>query len=135
MMYKLKFLVFSLYNFNYKSGTNKHADPRNVIFALAVFESFFFIFLFALLDNLLDFSIIYYVKVIGTPVLFILLYVSTYWYFISRKGFEKLYERYHNADINTKTNSIIAGVTWVVYYIGIIALTSSIKYFFPEGVD
>lgn len=128
MMYMLKFLVFSLYNFNYKSGTNKHADPRNVVFALAVFEGFLLIFLFALLDDLLDFSIIYYVKVIGTPVFAILLYVSTYWYFISRKGFEKLYEQYHNADINTKLNSIIAGVTWGVYFIGIIALSSSIKY-------
>jgi hypothetical protein len=129
-VYKLKFLVFALYNFNYKDGTNKHAQPQSVVLALAVFEGFFLIFLFALLDNLFNLSIMYYFKVVPIPVSAILIYALTYWYFLSQRGFEKLYEQYHNADINTKTNNIIAGVTWVVYFIGIVALISSIKYLF-----
>lgn len=134
-MNNIKFLVFSLYNLHYKNGTNEHANPKNVIAVLVLYEIFFLVLLFAILDNLFNFSVLSTVKIIGTAVFVIPLYMLNYVYFIGKKGFERLYTQYHNAEINTKKNRVIAYIAIIVLFILLVTLISSIKYLLSYKVN
>jgi hypothetical protein len=127
MMHKLKFLVFALYDLHYKNA-DRHADAVHVVFVLVIYQSFFLIMSFGVLDTLLNFSILRYVKIIGAPICCIPLFILNHKYFISKRGFEKLHEQYHNAGINSKRNRIIAAIAFVVIFITMVALISSTRY-------
>ena len=126
---KLKFLVFALDDLGVKNA-DRNADEMRTVFVLVIYQALFLIMSFGILDTLLNFSLIQYVKIIGPPICCIPLFIFNYKYFISKRGFEKLQEQYHNAGINSKRNRIIAAIAWVVILITIVALICSTKYLF-----
>ena len=102
-MYKLKFLVFALYDLAYKNA-DRHADAVRIVFVLVLYQFMFLIMVFGVTDRLLNFSVIAFVKGVGTTVCLIPLFFLNYRYFISKSGFESLCGEYDNADINSKKN-------------------------------
>lgn len=126
-MNKIKFLVFALYDLSYKDA-DRQADAVRVVLVLVLYQFAFIIMVFGVSDTLLNFSAIASVKKIGTTICLIPLFFLNYWYFISKRGFEKLHEQYHNDCTNTKRNRIIAAVALVVIFITMVALISSKKY-------
>ena len=131
MMNTLKFLVFALYDLNYKNA-DRHADAVRVVFVLVLYQFCFLIMLFGVFDALTNVSVITSIKKIGTMFCLIPLFYLNYRFLITKGGFEKLCVRYHNADINTKRNRIVAAMALIVIFITMVAVISSTKYLFSS---
>lgn len=121
-MNKIKFIIFSLFDHIYKLG-NK--SPDQGIGALFLLQSFSILIIILLMDRFLNFSIISYLVKTRTSLLFGgLLYFLNYWYFIKKKGAEKLIEQFENDEINTRRNRMIARFKFFTVLILIIAINT-----------
>lgn len=107
-MNKIKFIIFSVFDHTYKLG---HKSPDQGIVALFFFQSFSIMIFLLVLEMFLNFSIMsYLVKTRSAPVFAGILYFLNYWYFIKKKGSEKLIEQFESNEINTRKNRMIARI-------------------------
>lgn len=104
----LEFLVFVIYNGNYRNGQNPHFDAKLPILVLVILQFMFIVMLLPFIDRLFGVSLLDILKNIGGAILVFALFFVNYWYFVRQKKFELLYAKYHASAINHQRNRAIS---------------------------
>ncbi len=127
-MKHLKYLVFLIYNLGYKDGYNKDFIPFNVIAAFMVYEIFLLIIVLACIEAFTDIHIsILHVKTGFGAIFFLIIYPINHYYFITKGGFDTIYNDYKTAKMNTKRNRIIYGTILILILVTLFVLICNLK--------
>ncbi len=140
MMKILRYLIFLLFNLSYKDGNYKDGDMPHFTIAgtMMLYEWLILIVLLFFLNKHLDFGLITSVLkpldkiVYGWGMLMCaLMYPINHYFFIKKKGFDRIYAEFKDAKINTKRNRII-GWSFLALFIPMMAVVvGHLKYWFP----
>ncbi len=124
MMKKLRFLVFLIFNLAYKDGNydKKNDSPYFAsIIAMIAFEFLLLLFGIDFLNLFVDFDIFNTLKSLyGTKrglviALLALLALPNYYFFIKKKRFDRYYNEFKDAEMNTKSNRKIGYICLILY--------------------
>lgn len=129
-----------LFNLSYKDGNYKEGDMPHFTIAgtMMLYEWLMLIVLIFFLNKYLDFSLVIGILkplnkiVYGWGMLMCaLMYPINHYYFIKKKGFDRIYNEFKKAEINTRRNRII-GWSFLALFIPIMAaFIGHLKYLFP----
>lgn len=136
----LRYLIFLLFNLSYKDGNYKDGDMPHFTIAgtIMVYEAPLLLIFIFFLNKYVDFSSVADVlKPLGKIVygfgmlMCALMYPINHYYFIKKKGFDRIYNEFKKAAINTKRNRII-GWSFLALFIPVMAvIVGHLKYWFP----
>ncbi len=129
----MKYFIFLVFNHYYKDGNYKNQDMPyfTAILMLMFYEIAILIIVLSLIEWLINIPVIlslYNLKRASGFVIFLALYPLNYWYFIKKGEFERIYNNYRHAQINTKKNRIISTIFLVVILLGLIVLIGHLKW-------
>lgn len=136
-MPRVSFMIFVMFNHYYRNGEHrKDVAPRSLtILALMLYEACLFLIIAGLIAKFTGFSILDAISfdrtspIIGklnAAIIGLLLYPVNHWHFVKNKGFDKLYEEYHNSEYNTSKNRLICAVIWILGLIGLLLIAVTI---------
>lgn len=133
-MKRLRYLIFLLFNLAYKDGKpdESNAPYFNSVLVLVAFQYFLLLIAFAFLNSFIACSDLFdgalTMKKRWQIILAMVFLVSiNYYVFVKKKYFDRLYNEFKNAAINTKRNRIIGYCCLVLYWVLIFVVIGNLK--------
>ncbi len=128
----MRYFIFLLFNHYYKDGNYKNGDMPyfTAILMLMIYEIFLLFTLIAVMDHLLNLSVSYKIaslKRLSGFTTIVLLYPLNHYYFITKGGFDTIYNNYKTAKMNTKRNRIIYGTILILILVALFVLICNLK--------
>ncbi|TXI13375.1 MAG: hypothetical protein E6Q66_10050 [Pedobacter sp.] len=133
-MQKLKYLIFLLFNLAYKDGKpdESNAPYFNSVIVLVVFQYFILFIALASLNSFIAFTGFFdgplTIEIRGQIIaaMALLVFVN-YYFFVKKKYFDRLYNEFKDAAMNTKRNRRIGYACFILYWVIVFIAIGNLK--------
>jgi hypothetical protein len=122
-MKQLRYLIFLIFNLAYQDGNNEKNDPDFYSIMFMIFFEFFLLIVgLAFLNKFVDFDVFSDVKpsrgakLIFGFIFFAQLYLPNHYFFIKKKYFDRIYNEFKDAEMNTRKNRKIGYTCLILYF-------------------
>lgn len=142
MVDRITFALFILFNHFYEDGKHKPgaAPYTTAIFMLIIIELCLLFIIDHFFKKLFGFTILAFVKsqadsgpVMRRLVMLVvcaLLYPLNHWFFVTKNGFNRIYDKFKLSDLNTRNNRILYGVILILFYPALFIIVGNLNYIF-----
>lgn len=133
-MRPLRYFIFLIFNLAYQDGNNEKNDPNFYSIMFMIFFEFFILIVgLAFLNKFVDFDIVSDVKLSRSTkllvglVFFAQLYLPNHYFFIKKKYFDRIYNEFKDAALNTEKNRKIGYTCLILYFPMMLAVIFNLK--------
>jgi hypothetical protein len=135
-----KYFIFLIFNHYYRDGNYKEIEVPYFTAAasIAVYESFILIVAMHFIKNYINFALPFNLLssldgiIYGRGMLILaLIYPVNHYFLITKNRFDRIYNEFKNAKMNTKKNRIIGYICLILYWPIMVGIIGHLKYWFP----